>query len=103
MAKKIRKGEKVLRFINKAGDKGRRFTEIQKFILKLNHPGSEYDSSTSDRGYYCCALYGTGNQKGLLEQFCTKNDKGRWVCPEVPNGEIYSKRIPIRYYGKRFL
>jgi len=96
MAKKIRKGEKILRFINKAGDKGRRFTEIQKFILKINHPNAEYDSSTTDRGYYCSALSGTYNQKGLLEQFCIKNDKGRWTCPEVPKGVIYGSRFSAR-------
>ena len=96
MAKKIRKGEKILRFINKAGDKGRRFTEIQRFILKMNRPYSEYDSSTSDRGYYCDSLCGTRNQKGLLEQFCIKNDKGRWTCPEVPKGVIYGSRFSAR-------
>jgi len=96
MAKKIRKGEKVLRFINKAGDKGRRFTDIQRFIMKMNRPYAEYDSSTTDRGYYCSALSGTYNQKGLLEQFCIKNDKGRWTCPEVPKGVIYGSRFSAR-------
>jgi len=96
MAKKIRKGEKVLRFINKAGERGRRFTEIQKFILKINHPNTVYDSSTSDRGYYCSALSGTYNQKGLLEQFCIKNDRGRWTCPEVPKGVIYGSKFSAR-------
>ena len=94
MAKKIRKGEKVLRFINKAGDKGRRFTEIQKFILKINHPNTVY--STSNRGYYCDALYGNSSQKGLLEQFCIKNDKGRWTCLEVTKGVIYGSRFSTR-------
>lgn len=96
MAKKIRKGEKVLRFINKAGGKGRRFTEIQRFILNINRPYSEYDSSTSDRGYYCSALSGTYGRKGLLEQFCIKNDRGRWTCPEVPKGVIYGSRFSAR-------
>jgi hypothetical protein len=96
MAKKIRKGEKVLRFINKAGERGRRFTDIQKFILKINHPNAVYDSSTSDRGYYCDALYGTCSQKGLLEQFCIKNDRGRWTCLEVPKGVIYGSRFSAR-------
>ena len=96
MAKKIRKGEKVLRFINRAGKRGRRFTEIQKFILKINRPYAEYDSSTSDRGYYCDALSGNRSQKGLLEQFCIKNDKGRWTCPAVPKGIIYGSRFSAR-------
>lgn len=96
MAKKIRKGEKVLKFINKAGKRGRRFTEIQRFIMKINRPYREYDSGTTDRGYYCSALCGTYNQKGLLEQFCLKNDKGRWVCPEVPKGAIYGSRFSAR-------
>jgi hypothetical protein len=96
MAKKIRKGEKVLRFINRAGKRGRRFTEIQKFILKINRPYAEYDSSTSDRGYYCDALSGNRSQKGLLEQFCIKNDKGRWTCPGVPKGVIYGSRFSAR-------
>ena len=96
MAKKIRKGEKVLRFINRAGKRGRRFTEIQRFILKINRPYAEYDSSTNDRGYYCDALSGNRSQKGLLEQFCIKNDKGRWTCPAVPKGVIYGSRFSAR-------
>ncbi len=96
MAKKIRKGEKVLRFINKAGDKGRRFTEIQRFIMKMNRPYREYDSGTTDRGYYCSALCGTWYKKGLLEQFCIKNNKGRWTCPEVPKSTIYGSRFSAR-------
>lgn len=96
MAKKIRKGEKVLRFINKAGKKGRRFTEIQRFIMEINRPYREYDSGTADRGYYCNALCGTRSQKGLLEQFCIKNDKGRWTCPEIPKGVIYGSRFSAR-------
>lgn len=96
MAKKIRKGEKVLKFIKKAGVKGRRFSEIQRFIMEINRPYAEYDSSTTDRGYYCSALCGTLNYKGLLEQFCFKNDKGRWVCPEIPKGAIYGSRFSAR-------
>lgn len=91
MIKKIRKGELILRFINDAGGNGRRFTEIQKFILNLNHPDVVYDYST--RGYYCDALSGTINYTGLLKQFCIKNKKRRWVCPVVPKGTIYKSRF----------
>jgi hypothetical protein len=96
MAKRtIKKGEKILRFIKKAGKKGRRFTEIQKFIYNINYPDLEFNSRSTNRGYYCSALCGTYDQKGLLE-YCIKNDKGRWTCREIPNSAVYSKRFSTR-------
>ena len=61
----MKKGEAILRFIKKAGKKGRRFTEIQRFIFEKNHPHLKYDSSTTNRGYYCSCLFRNIQTKGF--------------------------------------
>tara|TARA_R110000772_G_C13141171_1_gene423997 strand:- start:106 stop:372 length:267 start_codon:yes stop_codon:yes gene_type:complete len=84
----MKKAEEVLRFIKKAGKSGRRFTEIQKFIFEKNHPNLKYDSSTTNRGYYCNCLSGTYRQKGLLS-YCTKNADNKWTLTRLPKGNVY--------------
>jgi hypothetical protein len=86
------KGEQILKFIKKAGTKGRRFREIQRFIFKKNHPHLEFGHSSTNRGYYCNPLCGTYKQKGLLK-YCTKNKKGAWTLNQMPsNSNLYSLR-----------
>lgn len=96
----MKKGEEILRFIKKAGKKGRRFTEIQKFIFEKNHPHLKYDSSTTNRGYYCTCLCGTNVNTGLLE-YCTKNKQGRWTLNRLPKGKVYSIDRTNRYIAPR--
>lgn len=85
------KSEQILRFIEASPD-GRKFTEIQKFIVELN--GHDWDTMERSpayvddpkpvwkrrwRGYYCTRLLGGPFYgDGLLHRFCKKK-KGRWV------------------------
>jgi len=83
------KAEEILRFIKKAGTKGRRFTDIQRFIFEKNHPNLKYDVMTTNRGYYCSCLCGTYRQRGLLT-YCTKNPQRRWTLDRLPKGKVYA-------------
>lgn len=86
------KAKEILKFIKKAGAKGRRFREIQRFIFEKNHPHLEFGHSATNRGYYCSPLCGTYRSKGLLS-YCIKNKKGAWTLREMPdNSQLYSLR-----------
>lgn len=91
------KTERVLRFIGRAKDKGRSFTEIQRYIVEdLN--GKDFDEPPKTypwhkdiprtnrkrryRGYWCDRLLGglySNGGEGLLHSYCKKNDAGKWV------------------------
>lgn len=97
------KAFKVLEFIAESGDEGVRFTDIQEFICcELNdYTKEEFEEKTkckwnnstparNTRGYWCDALYNCNGRKGILNEYCYKNDKGRWVLDYFP-----SSREPI--------
>ena len=77
MEQKVTKTERVLRFIKESGNHGRRFREIQKFVVEqLN--GKVWQDSY--RGYWCTHLLGAWMRPdGILHTYCRKNDQGRWV------------------------
>ncbi len=85
-----RKSERILNFIKKAGKDGRRFTEIQQFIFKINYPDLEFDK-VKDRGYYCNSLCGSMERMGILDH-CFKNYRDRWVINKLPKGPIHRKK-----------
>ena len=72
----------VLRFISESGEKGVRYTDIIKFILKDR--GITYDHK-KHRGYWATNLTGTtgywsgGKGTGLLLKYCAKNEDGKWI------------------------
>lgn len=83
------KTEQIIAFI-KASPTGRKFGEIQRFIVELN--GRDYDEMVKNykgqlvrknRGYWCTRLLGGGcfgvyGKGALRNNGCTKID-GRWV------------------------
>jgi hypothetical protein len=97
MMKHATKKQKVIEYIRQAGKVGRKFSEIQRYIVEdLN--GLDYGersviwSTTNSkkirygkryRGYWCCYLLGYGFgpvQSGFLYRVAKKNRKtGRWV------------------------
>jgi len=122
------KAWKILEFIGSKGEDGASFTEIQKFIWNLNglpeedfyktsediareyaqKSGREYnpsyrfshDKTRASRGYYATALFGGMHFNGLLNSYCRKNEKKKWVLYRMPEpgGNIYeggySKIVP---------
>jgi hypothetical protein len=118
------KGWKVLKFIQSFGEEGASLTDIQKFIfVELNgrdeedfwkksqgrwdHSQDKWDSKAigprASRGYWNTYLYGNGmgawggHKEGLLNRYCHKNEKGRWVLDEMPapGANIFeSKLVP---------
>jgi len=107
------KAWKILKFIGEAGDVGRGLTEIQKFIWSLNSPDADFEKTTiahkieyykkrgkeydrdilpyektrASRGYWNTQLYGSSGMKphpGILNKYCKKNDKGKWVLVRMP-------------------
>jgi len=92
---------KILEFIRSKGEEGASFTEIQKFAWLLGHPDkSEEDfyekneptkwypnAQRKTRGYYSTNLGAYGGRiprRGLLDYYCKKNDKGKWVIARWP-------------------
>jgi hypothetical protein len=88
------KSDQIIQFIREAGSTGRKFTEIQRFIVELN--GHNYDEMEVHthwftkkeikvrrwRGYWCTHLTGGGINgcygRGMLrDRGCFKNDQGR--------------------------
>ena len=104
------KAFKVLSFIADAGEEGRSTKEIQKYIyFDLNNAphGEDWFEKKSDlwgpdpqtgnwtkisggggsrasRGYWNTQLYSFLDRKGLLDYYCHKNDKGKWVLDRWP-------------------
>lgn len=75
---------KVLEFIYRSGEKGRRYTDIVKFIVESN-TNREYDWQT-DRGYWGTNLlqYGMWKEGGnLLGTYCNKVGKNWVLKPEI--------------------
>jgi hypothetical protein len=71
---------KILEFIYKSGEEGRRYTDILRFIVEdLN--GDKY--TNDKRGIYSDNLIGLPrrgpSQQGMLHKYCNKNDNGKWV------------------------
>lgn len=88
------KAEKILRFIEKSGQEGRKLWEIQKFILQVNYPDRVFDKR-NDRGYYCTNLLHNSSYfsktYGLLHKFCKRNDQKRWVLTKTIASPYYRK------------
>lgn len=67
--------EILLRMIEANG--GMRFTDIQRTLWKLGHPGQ--DVKLMSRGCYCTYLLGGPfYHRGVLRFFCKKCDDGLW-------------------------
>lgn len=94
----------ILHFIGQGGRYGRKFTEIQEFIVR--HNGLDWDARSPNfpwapslrdydkqtrrryRGYYCTILLGGMHyHQGLLWTYCVKLPNGRWILTE----DIYSR------------
>ena len=74
------KAYKILEFIFNAGETGRRYTDIVKFIVEgLN--GEIYDPKIH-RGWYGDNLLGHSWKRGLLYMYCTKLENGNWALNE---------------------
>jgi len=116
MSKKDTKAWKILEFIGSKGEEGVGLTEIQHFIWTKLDGYSEEDFQRKEkarvysrngsfrntelrvtRGHWCTALYGGYYyHTGLLNEYCKKNDKNKWVLDHMPkpkeNIYQYSKR-----------
>ena len=107
MGAKRLKRDRVLDFIKKGGERGRSFTEIQRFVCRMN--GIDWDEREKTvvvstplvpvvfdanlvprrkprrryRGYWCTNLLGgcesTGYRPGILPRYCLRNGQGNWV------------------------
>jgi hypothetical protein len=95
---------KILEFIKNKGEEGASLTEIQFFIwteLEGHDPKKfwekeyiqAYNYKTQDtyptvgrrtRGHWNTQLYGTRRHIGLLNKYCKKNEKGKWVFVKYP-------------------
>lgn len=99
------KAWKVLEFIGSKGEEGASLTEIQHFIWTELQGKSEEDfwkkgqtwgagndeqgnmkkvMLRQSRGHWNDALYNTESTKGLLNGYCHKNDKHKWVLDKMP-------------------
>lgn len=94
----------LLRFIWEAGEEGRSYTDIKKYLFDLSSTdGKRYredrDPRTGtyvfkgerefdpkyDRGLGNTLLYGSdwmGQPTGILQAHCTKNEKGKWMLTD---------------------
>lgn len=71
---------KILEYIFKSGNEGRRYTDIIKFIVE-DLKGGKYNWKT-DRGYYATNLLGSRFDTGgsILYKYCNKNSENKkWV------------------------
>jgi len=92
---------KILEFIGSKGEEGASLTEIQHFVWTVlqGKPEEKFwkKSQTwapggsdkkvylrSTRGYYTDALYASGEHRGLLQTYCVKNAKGKYVLTHMP-------------------
>lgn len=65
---------------------GLTFTQIQRFVWEMNHPGRPF--TRSQRGYWCTNLLGGFYyHDGILRTFCTKGEDGRWRRNEKAGAE----------------
>lgn len=89
MEKNNFKAMAILEYIG-SEPKGRRLSEIQRFIFERNHPDRKFNVKT-DRGYYCTCLFGvmSSGRIGLLESFCLKNKENRYQLVEKPKAPFY--------------
>ena len=101
------KAFKVLEFIADSGEEGRSFTEIQRYIYfdinkapkgedwfdkktqgrwndKKGHWDDHVKGSRVSRGYWNAQLGSFLDRKGLLDYYCEKNEKGKWVLKRWP-------------------
>lgn len=88
--KRTTKSEKLLRAIQKSGNKGLSHKEIVKFLLRGT--GRVYSEET--RRLYDSQLYGTRTRTGLLDS-CSKDwDTGRYTLPDYAStqGPFTEKR-----------
>ena len=98
------KSWKILEFIDSFGKEGVRYTDIQKYIyfelnkapfgpdyFSMEEPkkwhSKDYPRQRAGRGYWATNLYGTYAKRGLLRNYCVKNDKGKWVLDHYPSRE----------------
>jgi len=77
---------RVLNYIHRAGEVGRRYTDIVKYIVEEIN-GRKYDYSM--RGYWGTNLLATksswrgGDRVGILTRFADKNEDGKWVLTDI--------------------
>jgi len=93
--KPMTKKQQIIDYV--ALNDGATYTEIIKFIMKLNF-GQDYDYHwQSDRGYYSCAFWKSGYKTGHLispgkfDEYLTKIGK-KWFA--VRQGKIINSQNP---------
>lgn len=108
--------EAIATFIAKAGKKGRKFTEIQRFICEKN--GLDFDERRKIswhntrvrrryRGYYCTnllGLHGCSERTGILEK-CAVRQGSQYIALQFVGRKkktpdiIYSTNLLNSWYG----
>ncbi len=86
----ITKKEKIITWVASQGDKGARYTDIQRFIYEHNNGKGTFDP-VENRGYYSCAFsqvcrYTKGKSK--YKNYLMHGDG----LTKMPNGRYYATR-----------
>ena len=93
----------LLDALERAGEKGMSFGEMQEFAFRLSRPASK---TPHPRGWWCTALVGNGyfgSHHGLLYTFAERTNDGRWRRNNVKHeGHPWTKvtaggRFPAAY------
>lgn len=75
----------LLDALERAGEKGMSFGEMQEFAFRLSRPASK---TPHPRGWWCTALVGNGyfgSHHGLLYTFAMRTRDGKWRRNGVPH------------------
>ena len=113
MDKSKTKAWKILEFIGSKGEEGVGLTEVQHYIWteldgynekdfwrKTYTWGGSYDKLVqlrATRGHWCTALYGGYYyHNGLLNEYCKKNDKKKWVLDHMPKPKETIYKYPTK-------
>lgn len=83
MMERQSKSVRILDLIAASGEKGMRFTDIQRALWTMSNMRP---FTRALRGYWCTNLLGVPfYREGLLRFFCEKNEDGNWVRNELPH------------------
>jgi hypothetical protein len=84
-AKKTSLSVRILDALAAAGDTGMTFTELQRKVYALAHPGG-HPLPQAKRGWWCTQfLGGPFYHAGLLHVYAVKGPDGRWRRNDVPH------------------
>ncbi len=77
MAKLPSKTQRILDILAAAGEKGMRFTDIQRALWVMTHGKRPFTRDL--RGYWCTNLLGGMHyHRGILRFYCAKGADGLW-------------------------